>query len=684
MNSILEPKSIAIIGASSTPGKVGHDICKNLLTQGYDGSVYPINPKGGEILGVKAYSRIADVPNTVDLAIIVIPATTVPDAVKECVQKNVPTVMIISAGFSEVHTEQGRKLEEQVLQIVANTPTKIIGPNCLGLLRPSIGMNASFAKELPPNGSIALVSQSGAMAVAIMDGAKEANLGFSTVASIGNKAHLDESDWLELLENDPKTHVVGFYLESIKDGQRFMQIAKRIVQKKHIVLLKSGVSEHGKTAASSHTGALAGNDAAIDAACLQTGIHRARNSGELLNMLQVLSTQPVLLSRNIAIITNAGGPGILATDAAEKYGVHLPSFEEKTLTLLKQYLPTTAGLVNPIDVIGDADAKRYKAAIEACGNDQNIDGMCIILTPQVMTPVEEIAELIVASSKKFPLMPITTCFMGGSSVQTARHILQAGSIPTFATPEQAVQMLSMLQKRTVVSTQIQPKIGAAVLGENLPSGLLPENSAKELFAYYNLPLPPDGVAKDSNEAIVLANDIGYPVVAKISSPDIIHKTDVGGVVANIQNDAELESAFSTIMHNVNLHNPNANIQGIFIQKFLPIGNEFILGAMRDATFGPLIMVGLGGIYTELFKDTSFRIAPVQTVESYHMLEELKAWKLLLGMRGAKQSDIDAVAKIIQTLSTIMLSEPRIKEIDINPLLVGSSDVVFADVKIILS
>ncbi len=692
--ALLDPQSIAVIGASATPGKVGHDILKNLLTQGYDGKVFPVNPKGGEILGATVYPSMTDIPEIPELAVIVIPATAVPQALTECGEKGIKNVVVISAGFGEVHTDEGKNLEEDLVAITKKHSINLLGPNCLGVVRPHAKMNASFAKELPPAGNIAFVSQSGAVGVALMDGATSFGLGLSAFLSIGNKAAFDESNALELLMQDAHTHVIGFYLESIKDGRRFMDIAR--ASKKPIVLLKAGVSEHGRKAASSHTGALAGSDAAIDALCAQTGIHRARSTEEFLDLLSVLSMEPPLLSNRIGIITNAGGPGILATDAAAggangavetacMPSLQLPRLSENTETTLRAALPAAASTQNPIDVIGDAGADRYEAAIDACQNDPNIDGLVIILTPQVMTPVNEIAELIVRKKKESPLMPIVTAFMGSDSVHDAKKILRAAGVPCFETPERAINALRAL------ATGHQP---LAARGQGLVargpstlligrSGLLDESITAKLFNAYNLPLPKQDLATTAEEAVHIAEQIGYPVIAKISSPDILHKTDVGGVRANLQNPQEMIAAFNGIMTDVRKHHPDAPINGMLIQQFLPVGNEFIVGAVRDPSFGPLIMAGLGGIYTELFKDSAFRIAPVDSADAYAMLSELESWKLLLGMRGKPQADIDALAQVIVNVSRMMIENPSITELDLNPVLVRTDGVMVADAKVVI-
>ncbi|MDA1209018.1 MAG: acetate--CoA ligase family protein [bacterium] len=683
-----EPKSVAVIGASASEHKVGHMILRNLVDQGFTGDIYPINPKGGEILGETVYTSLGDITGDIEMAVVVTPAPTVTAVARECGEKGVKWLVVITAGFSEVHTDDGKKMEDELVKIAKKYSMNLVGPNCLGVLRPSVKMNASFAKDMPLDGNIALVSQSGAMAVALMDSSTPLHIGYSLVLSIGNKSAMDESDYLELCEKDEKTKVIGMYLESIKDGQRFIDVASRVSKTKHIVLLKSGVSEHGKKAASSHTGALAGSDGAIQAACVQACIHRAHTSEQFLGLLRTFSTQPALLSPNIAVITNAGGPGILATDAAEIAGLKMPALDKKIESTLRESLPSSASTVNPIDVIGDALEDRYIAALDACSKDPSIDGIAVILTPQVMTPCTKIAEAVINSAKKSSLMPIVTSFMGGETVEEATDLLAKNGVPNFDTPERAVAALGSLKidrtQNPKPKTQ-NPKRSAqanTILKGN--SGLLDQSVTEQLLALYDIPLPHQGLARNKQEARVLAEKIGYPVIAKIMSPQIIHKTDVGGIRGNLQNEDDLCAAFQDILRNAEVHMPDATIEGVLVQKFLPVGNEFILGGLRDPSFGPMVMVGLGGIYTELFADAVFRIAPIDEREGYKMLQELKSWKLLLGMRGQLQSDIEGVVQALVALSELMEECPSISEIDFNPILVSSEGVIFADAKIVIS
>jgi acetyl coenzyme A synthetase (ADP forming)-like protein len=683
--SLLTPSSIAIIGASATPGKVGHDILKNILTQGFKGSVYPVNPKHEAILDTKSYASVKDIGNTVDLAIVVVPAAFVPGILKECAEKSIKDIIIISAGFGEVGTEVGDALEKNVKDISAQHNLNVVGPNCLGIIRPSINMNASFALSIPPSGSIALLSQSGAMAVGMMDSAMEAGLGFSLVASIGNTAVLNECDFLEMAADDDETKVIGLYLENITDGTRFLSAASQIT--KPIVLLKSGVSMQGKEAAASHTGALAGNDAAIDALCAQAGIHRAETSEELFDMLEALSLEPALASNRIAIITNAGGPGILATDAAVKAGLTLPKLSPAQEDILKTALPAAASTSNPIDVIGDADVTRFISALDAVGNDPDIDGVCIILTPQVMTPCAEVADAIITWKKSHSLMPVVTSFIGHQSIHAEKLTLQKAGIPCFETPERAAFALSSLQNKEGQKSSIfTPNKERAAAAQELLSeykGLIPEGAVQALFELYNIPVPQQKVAVSEDEAVAIAAEIGYPVIAKISSPHILHKTDIGGIRAHLITEADVRNAWKEIQANVAEHRPDAEVRGILIQQFRTAGEEFIVGSVRDNSFGHLVMAGLGGIYTELLEDTSFRIAPITKDEGYRMLNELTSWELLLGMRGKGQLDIVNLAKLTSIVSELVMECPQIKDIDLNPVFVTTNGILVADAKVVI-
>lgn len=683
----LAPKSIAVIGASSEPGKVGHYVFQNLV-EGYVGPLYPVNNKRAEILGRKTYASVTDIPAEVDVAIVITPATTVTAIADECGKKGVHTLVVISAGFGEIGTEEGRAREKELKAIVDRYPMRLIGPNCLGFLRPALQLNASFAAHSPKAGKIALISQSGAMAVALMDAAAPMGLGFSLVVSMGNKTAMDECDFLELCEEDPETQVIALYVENISSGRRFLELARRIARRKTIVLIKAGTSAHGKRAVSSHTGAMAGSESAISAVCSQAGIRRAKTTEEFLDILHAVSTQPPLLSPNIAIVTNAGGPGILAADAAEREGARLPVLHDQTIAHLKSLLPEAASTLNPIDVLGDALADRYGTAVEAAGSDPNIDGTVVVLTPQVMTPATDVAQAIKESRARHPLMPIVTSFMGNAAVKDAVEELHRSGIPNYPTPERAIRAIAHLRPMDIEPTAASTRstfdratrARALIHGQ---VGLLSPTIISELFAVYGLPTPEQEIATSEDEAAAIAERIGYPVIAKIASPEIIHKTDVGGVRANIMDEHDVRLAYREIMGNVTMLMNDLYLEGILIQKFLPAGNEFIVGAAKDPSFGHLLMIGLGGIYTELFQDVTFRIAPITEGEVYRMLQELKSWRLLLGMRGKAQSDIDALVRIVLTISDMVMDCPEIRELDLNPVFVDENGTVVLDAKVMV-
>lgn len=686
---ILEPVSIALIGASDDEGKLGHAILKNLVGGTYRGKVFPVNPKHTELLGLPCFTSVMTVPGSIDMAIIATPAATVPVIAEECGKKKVRTLVIISAGFGELGTDDGQKRESEITAISQKYGTSIVGPNCLGILRPPIGLNASFAATPSKAGSIALISQSGAMAVALLDRAEDTGLAFSLVVSIGNKADLDEADFIEMCGEDDATKAIGLYLESIKDGPRFVETAQRVARRKPIVLIKAGVSLHGSMAVSSHTGALAGSSAALDAACRAAGIHRASTTEEFLDLLSVLSTQPPLPSRRVAVITNAGGPGVLATDAAERTGLTLVHLDPKTEKALLAALPEAASIANPVDVLGDARADRYGAALHACSADPGVDGIVVILTPQVMTPSAEIAQTVMQSAGVHPLIPIVTSFMGGPHVREAKELLSAAGIPCLQTPEAAIGGMAGLlapdihTPETIDDSRFDDRTSAATGLLKGQRGLLPEALTDDLFELYALPTPEQAIAESEDEAVEIARQVGYPVIAKISSPDILHKTDIGGVRVNLASDSDVRSAYRQIIAACKKHRPLAAINGVLIQQFLPIGSEFIVGGIRDDVFGPLVMVGIGGIYTELFRDTRFALAPVTGAQAYDMLSSLQSWRLLTGMRGQGTLDIDGLAHAIAVISQMMTECRMIAEIDLNPVLVGKDTIIVADAKVMI-
>lgn len=689
MMSLLRPESIAVIGASADEHKIGHMILKNLLTQGYAGAVYPVNPKGGRILNREVFTSVAAVSGRIDVAVIATPADTVPAIAEECGRKGVQTLVVISSGFREAGVD-GRAIEEQLRRIVERHHMHLVGPNSLGFQRPGIGLNASFAPRLPQAGGVALVSQSGALGDAFIDRASDIGLQLSLFVSLGNKVTMDECDFLEICEKDRETTVIGLYLEGIVDGPRFLALTQRIGRTKPIVLLKSGMTEKGRQAASSHTGTLAGSDAAVEAICEQAGILRARSTRQFLDLLRTLSLQPPLLSPRIAIVTNAGGPGVLAADAAVREGLTLPALSAQNEAALRVKLPPSSSTRNPIDVLGDALADRYEHAVHAVAKDPSVDGALVILTPQIMTPALQIARAVVAIRERYPLFPVLGCFMGGESIREAVSLLHAHGIPNFSCPESAVHMLASLHRRErptgrqrAIPVHAQRAAKAKRMLRAAGTGLLDEEHTRSLLALYQIPLPQGRVARSAEAAVKIARAIGYPVAAKVSSRDILHKMDVGGVAAHLKSDEQVRTAFVSIMKNVKAKAPKAHVNGVLVQQSLPPGSEFIVGVLRDETAGHLVMAGLGGIYTELFRDAVFRVAPVSSEQAYAMLTQLTSWKLLLGLRGKPQLEVDALAELISTVSRLGRECPQISAIDLNPVLVTERGLDILDAKVIV-
>ncbi len=691
MKKFFTPKSVAVIGASHTKGKVGYEILKNLKS--FPGKVFPVNPKSKNILGFSVFSDVSELPQT-DLAIIVIPAKFVPDVLRQCGQKNIKNVVIVSAGFREIGTE-GAKLEKEICKIAIQFEIKIIGPNCLGILNPMIGLNASFASGMPEKGKIALISQSGAMAVAILDWAARKKLGFSKIISLGNKSVLDETDILEFLATDSETEMILFYLEDFVRGREFVKVAQEIT-KKPIIMIKAGCTELGATAAASHTGALASEENVVKTAMKQAGVLRVNSIEEFFDTTKIFAFCPKMESKNLAIITNAGGPGIMATDAVADSDLAMAQLTEVTITKLQKELPKAANTHNPIDVIGDARADRYKIAIETAMADKNVGAVVVILTPQIMTEPQKTAEIILAMKKKFSKKPIAVSFIGGQNVEKAILFMKQNEIAHFTFPGRAVKSLSKLQKFHSLPKVIDEKTNIclltkisetqkSVISKILQSSKknLSPNDCYEILKIYGIEMPNESVVQTEQEAVRIAKKIGFPVAMKIVSAEILHKTDVGGVRINVQNEKEISNFYREIIKNVKTNCLQAKIDGILIQKMLPVGREVIIGMKRDVKFGSIIAFGLGGIYVNIFNDVTFRLAPVSLAMAKKMISEIKAVKLLRGVRGEKAVNLEELAQILVRISQLATDFPEITEIDFNPVIVTEKEAVVADAKILV-
>ena len=701
IDPMINARSIAIVGASNRAGSVGLAAFKNLLSAGYKGVLYPVHPKEKSIQGVKAYPSLEEIPDPVDMAILIIGADQVPGIVQTAADRGVKGCLVISAGFKEVGGH-GVVLENQVKEIVRRTGIRIIGPNCLGIINthPDIRMNASFARIMPKTGNIAFISQSGALCTSVLDYAAGRNIGFSKFISFGNKADINEIDFLKYLKDDPDTQLILMYLEDISDGHAFMEIGNQITYHagKPILVVKSGRSTEGAKAAASHTGSLAGSDATYDAIFYQSGIQRVEGINELFNYAEAFSKQPLPRGNRVAIITNAGGPGIMTTDAAVRHGLKLATFSDETRAKLKENLPPTASLGNPVDVIGDATHERYEAAIRSVLMDDGVDGAIVILTPQAMTDILETAEIVprVAADVN---KPILGSFMGMVDVSEGIEYLQSHGIPNYVFPEAAARAMAAMvrfgerlatrdQRREIIRLPCDAARVRDLIRRKLGDGekaYMPETEAYEIFSAYGLPVPRHRLIQSAAEIDDAIAAVGLPAVMKIVSPDIIHKSDAGGVKVNLSTPDAVTRAYDEIIANARRYKPDARIEGVFMVEMAGEGVEVILGATRDPAFGPICMFGLGGIFVEVMKDVTFRLAPMWELSAENMIRQIKSYRILEGVRGNPPSDVDAIKQCIMKLSQLVAEHPEIHELDINPLIVypEGGGCVVADGRIML-
>jgi len=679
LESIFSPKSIAVVGASRREEAVGHAVFKNILTSGYTGILYPVNPSAQSIMGVKCYASILDIPDPVDLAVLVVPAVVTIDAFKECIKKKIKGAIIISAGFKETGKE-GALLEQELKKLSFKHNIPFIGPNCLGILNsdPAVMLNASFARTMSKRGNIAFISQSGALGTAVLDYAKGANIGFSKFISTGNKAAVTELELLEYLSRDPLTDVILIYLEDLANARNVINLARNITGEKEflkpILAIKSGRTAQGAKAASSHTGSLAGSDELYTAIFAQAGILRVDSIDQLFDYAKAFGSGELPKGNRIAIVTNAGGPGIMATDACVKYGLEMTQVSEKTKSELRKVLPAAASVANPIDILGDAKHDRYEAALKLTLRDKNVDGTIVILTPQAMTDIEEIAVTIGKIAKKSS-KPILACFMGIVDVSAGVTILEKWKVPHYRFPESAARTFAAMSRYTAWVKRPRTKYKKFKVDHKKAKSILRNKKGKlqdletfQLLKAYGFPVLPIELCKNPAQVAKAAQKMGYPVVIKISSPDILHKVDVGGVRVGLNSKQEVEKASKEMLTTVQKRMPNAKIQGIMIQKMAKKGREVILGLKRDPQFGPILMFGLGGTYVEVMKDVTFRIAPIRELGAFNMIRSIKSYKILEGVRGEKPADIKQIAESIQRLSQLAVECPEIEELDINPLL----------------
>ncbi len=694
LDAIFSPESVAVVGASATPGKVGHDIFVNILKGGYQGTLYPVNPKAKSISSVRAYATIGDLPEAPDLAMIILPPHLALQAVKDAIDKDVKGIVIVSAGFKEIGG-QGLETENKIVALCREAGVRLVGPNCLGVINPlaDVSLNASFSIRMPKPGNVSFMSQSGALCTAVLDFAADREFGFSKFISIGNKADVDEVDLLRYFHEDPNTEVILIYVEELQRGQEFIKAAKEItggdINPKPILVIKSGRTRAGAQAAASHTGSLAGSEAVYDAIFDQAGIIRVDGIDELFDFATAFAyknenalgklRRKVPLGNRIAIVTNAGGPGIVATDMTVVSGLELARFSEETLASLKSHLPVTANVHNPVDVIGDAAHDRYENALISVIRDEGVDGALVILTPQSMTNAMGTAEAIVRIARRSQ-KPILCCFMGIIDVSSGVKYLQENGVPVYRFPENAAKAFGALYRysKWLNRQELAPydlkqnrSCGREIIESCLAAGktYIGELEGTKLLSCYGFEVLPTELAATAEQAVQLADGMGYPVVMKIVSPQIIHKSDAGGVKINLADAAAVQSAFDQITQGAKAYAADAQIDGVLVQKMAAKGLEVILGANRYPKFGHLLMFGSGGVMVEVFKDVSFRLAPINRNNARFMVRGIQGFALLNGFRGSAKADIEAVERLLVCLSDLLMDNPEIKEVDINPLLV---------------
>jgi acetyltransferase len=678
LNNFFNPKSIAVIGASSDEEKLGYGILKNILDYNYKGKIFPVNLKGGKILGLKVYNSVLEIKSRIDLAIIVIPAKAVNYVLEECGKGKIKNVIVISAGFKEVGGD-GVILEKEMMKVAEKYNIKIVGPNCLGILNSENNLNASFANGMVKKGSIGFISQSGALCSAMLDWANLNEVGFSRFVSLGNKVNISEIEMLDFFKNDKKTKAVLAYLENINKGIEFMKAAAELAKIKPLIFLKPGKSKASQKAMASHTGALANEEMAIKTAFRQTGVVRVDNLEELFNSAKFLSRYDCLKNNRVAIITNAGGPGVICADDLEKNNLKLASLSKNTINIFKKNLPPTAAINNPVDVIGDAKADRYKIVLKTLLSDKNVDGIIFILTPQRITEIKKTANDLINLSKE-KSKPILASFVGGRSVEKVLRELNKSPLAIYNYPSQSASVLGKFwqskQSQKTASDYLK-MIKKDTITKNKKT--LKSNpdfiKSLDILKSYKIPTVKSLLAENSDEAVKAARKIKYPVAMKIFSSRISHKTEVEGVKINIKNDFEVKEYYDKIYKKL-----GDKLEGIIIQPMIS-GVEIILGVKRDENFGHLIMFGLGGIYAEAINDVSFRLAPINKSEALRMIKEIKSFKILNGYRSLPKMNIDSIAEALVSLSNLISKHEEIKELDINPLIITEKECFAVDVRI---
>lgn len=699
LQALFSPQTVALVGATDKEGSVGRTLLWNLLSNPFGGTIYPVNPKRNSVLGIPSFHSLSDIPAPIDLILIAVPAPQVPAIIAEGVKIGAKSAIIISAGFKEIGSA-GIQLEQEIMSY-AKGKLRIIGPNCLGLMNPISGLNATFAQSMAQKGNVGFISQSGAFCTAVLDWSFREKVGFSAFISIGSMLDVDWGDLIYYLGDDPNTKSIVIYMESIGNARSFLSAAREVSFTKPIIIIKAGQTEQAAKAAASHTGALTGSDEVLEAAFRRCGVLRVKTIEELFNMAEVLAKQPNLPKNPyLAIITNAGGPGVIATDALIATGGELAELSPETISRLNEVLPAHWSHNNPIDILGDAGFDRYEKTLDIALQDPNSDGLLVILTPQAMTNPAMTAEKLVACSQKAK-KPILASWMGGDNIDQGEAILNEAQIPTYRYPDTAARVFNRLWKYSynlqgIYETPIMPfdedsegkisktkAILQSVRSKNRT--LLTESESKEILAIYDIPTVPTGVARSLEEAVALAEQFGYPVVLKIYSETLTHKTDVGGVQLNLNHPKAVKWAYETIEKNVLEKAGEGHFLGVTVQPMLNLNDayELIIGSSIDPQFGPVLLFGSGGQLVEIYKDRSLALPPLNTTLARRMMEQTKIYKALHGIRGRKPVDLNALEQLLVRFSQLVVEQPWIKEIDINPLLANDEGLTALDARIVL-
>lgn len=696
LTGLLKPRSIAIIGASATPGKIGNTVIRNLIDSEYKGGVYPVNPTAVEILGFKCYPTVNDIPYVVDAAVITVPAKFVLEATKQCGEKGVKGLIIITSGFAEVGDVE---LEQELVRVAKSYGMRILGPNIVGTLSNSDKMNASFAPFLPLPGKASLVSQSGALLIAMDAGTYTRRVGFDKMVSIGNMSDVNFSEMVSYLSEDPDTNCIALYVEGLRDGPEFIEAARNC--KKPIVVLKSGVSAHGAAAAASHTGSLAGAAKIYGTAFKQAGVTQATDLNDLFDRTLALSLQPRMKGDNLLILTNGGGVGVLATDSAEKYGLPLHFAPADVQEEMKKHMPDFGSAKNPVDMTGMAGNDWFYETTRSAYSHPWVDGLVVLYCETAITLPEEIADAIYRGVKDSGITdkPVTVSFVGGERSDKAMEWLVEHGIPTYNAPDLAVKAIATLRddqrmqdmnhNGSYAPGDINPTAARDIIADARAKGrdALTEVEAKQVFSLYGLPVAATELASSEEEAVKLAESVGYPVVMKIVSPDILHKSDAGGVKVNIKSSEQAKEAYRTILENAHNYKADAHIDGVAVQEMAPWATEVIIGSVNDNTFGPTVMFGLGGIFVEVLKDVTFRVAPISVEEALGMEDEIRSAAILNGTRGESPRDKAALAKVLAAYAYMVYDlKDEIAESDANPVIVyeNGQGVKVVDARIILT